>query len=185
MASEPEREAERNARRVARVNEHMRLENAHDFPGCIAEFQRPRYEFVATGEVHDGSAGVESLLLENRRAFPDFRFEPRRTSAGGDVVLVEGEFTGTQEGPWRGLPPTGRRVRLPMAVVFEFEGESLVCERVYFDLGTVLRQLGVARDPLTLSGRLATVVGHPVTIARALLRSLFRRRTRPPATPPP
>jgi steroid delta-isomerase-like uncharacterized protein len=179
MPSDAERDAERNERRVARVREHMRLENAHEFPACIAVFDRPRYTFVATGEVHDGASGVESLLLENRRAFPDFRFEPVRVSAGGDIVLAEGVFTGTHDGPWRGLPATGRSVRLEMAVVFEFEGENLVCERVYFNLGTILRQLGVARDPNSLSGRLSTMVGHPLTIGRAFLRSLLPRRRKP------
>jgi hypothetical protein len=28
----------------------------------------------------------------------------------------------------------------------------LVCERVYFDAGTILRQLGIAHDPLSLRG---------------------------------
>jgi steroid delta-isomerase-like uncharacterized protein len=167
---------ESRARRVAIVLEHMRLENEHDFPGCIAVFGRPRYEIVATDEIHDGHGGVESFLLENRRAFPDFRFEPRRTVDAGDGVLVEGVFTGTQDGTWRGLPPTGRTVSFPMAVVFEFEGDTLVCERVYFDLGTPLRQLGVARDPLTLAGQISTAANHPVTIVRALVRSLRPRR---------
>lgn len=165
------------ARRQAVVLEHMRLENEHDFPGCIGEFSHPRYEIVATGEVHDGAAAVEEFLLENRRAFPDFRFEPEHTTPAGDAVLVEGVFTGTHEGTWRGLPATGRQVGFRMAVVFEFEGEALVCERVYFDLGTPLRQLGVARDPTSPMGQIATVANHPVTIARALLRSLRQKRT--------
>ena len=58
-----------------------------------------------------------------------------------------------------------------MAVVFEFDGNDVVCERVCLDLGTPLRQLGVARDPTSLSGRLTTLVSHPITIARALLRA--------------
>lgn len=165
-------------RRVAVVLEHMSLENDHDLPGCIAVFDHPRYEIVATGEVYDGAEAVASLLGENRRAFPDFRFEPRRTLPAGDAVLVEGDFTGTHEGTWRGLPATGRPVDFPMAIVFEFEGAGLVCERVYFDLGTPLRQLGVARDPLSLGGRLTTAATHPVTLARALARSLRLRRRR-------
>ena len=48
-------------------------------------------------------------------------------------------------------------------------------ERVYFDTATILRQLGIAHDPLTLTGRLATVANHPLTIGRALARSLLRR----------
>lgn len=161
-------------RRVAVVLEHMRLENEHDFPGCIAAFERPRYEIVATGEVHDGANGVNAFLVENRTAFPDFRFEPSRVAPADDVVLVEGVFTGTQAGSWRGLPATGRSVDFRMAVVFEFDGEALVGERVYFDLSTPLRQLGVSRNPLSLGGRLTTALNHPVTITRALCGSARR-----------
>ncbi len=39
------------------VNEHMRLENAHDFDACIAKFGRPRYEVTANGEVFEAPAG--------------------------------------------------------------------------------------------------------------------------------
>ena len=41
--------------------------------------------------------------------------------------------------------------------MFVFEEDRLMCERVYFDAATVLRQLGIAHDPLTLAGRVATV----------------------------
>ena len=55
-------------------------------------------------------------------------------------------------------------------------GETMVGERLYFDLGTPLRQLGVARDPTSIGGRVATVVNHPVTVGRALVRSMLRRK---------
>jgi hypothetical protein len=50
-----------------------------------------------------------------------------------------------------------------------------MCERVYFDQTTVLRQLGVARNPLSLTGRLQTLVGHPLTISRGLVRRVIGR----------
>jgi hypothetical protein len=53
-----------------------------------------------------------------------------------------------------------------------FDDDRLVCERVYFDTATILRQLGIAHDPLTLTGRIATIANHPVTIGRALLRNV-------------
>lgn len=168
-------------RRLATVLEHMRLENDHALAECIAVFGHPRYEIVPTGEVHDGAAGVAGLLAENKSAFADFHFEPSRVAPAGDAVLVEGLFTGTHTGKWRGLPATGRRVVIRMAVIFEFQGEALVCERVYFDLATALRQLGVARDPMTLAGKITTVLNHPVVIARALLWGFIRRLRPKPA----
>ena len=65
-----------------------------------------------------------------------------------------------------------------MLIVFPFEEERMLGERMFFDLGTALRQLGVARDPNTTSGKIATALNHPVTVGRALLRSA-RHRDRP------
>jgi steroid delta-isomerase-like uncharacterized protein len=185
MAGEVNVDATLNDKKVARVLEHMRLENAHEFAACIAVFDRPRYEIIATGEVHDGTSGVAGLLDENKTAFSDFFFEVTSTVPAGNDVLVEGFFTGTHDGPWRGLPATGRKVRVKMCVIFAFDGDTMLGERLYFDLGTVLRQLGVARDPLSLSGRLTTLVNHPLTIVRALLRSLIVRGPRPQIGPKP
>jgi hypothetical protein len=59
--------------------------------------------------------------------------------------------------------------------MFLFDDDRLVCERVYFDSATVLRQLGIAHDSLILRGRLATVANHPLTVGRALVRQALRR----------
>ena len=59
-----------------------------------------------------------------------------------------------------------------VCAMFLFDGTHLICERVYFDAATVLRQLGIAHDPLSLTGRVATVLNHPVTVGRALIRQL-------------
>ena len=82
---------------------------------------------------------------------------------------------GTHDGPYRGLPPTGREFEMRFCAMFLFEEDRLVCERVYFDAGTVLRQLGIAHDPLTLKGRVATVLNHPFTVGRAVTRQLTGR----------
>jgi hypothetical protein len=86
------------------LSQRVRLENAHDFPGCIGKFGRPRYEVIADGEIFDGSARGDQFLSENKRAFPDFFFESARVAPTTDCVVVEGRFKGIQLGSWRGLP---------------------------------------------------------------------------------
>jgi|ERR1051325_4182703 len=154
----------------------MVAENDHRFDQAIGFFARPRYEIVATGEVYDGTNGLHTLMRENVTAFPDFHYDYQQLHHADDAIVVEGNFRGTHGGTWRGLPATGRKVDFPMLIVFRFEGESMMGERIFFDLNTALRQLGVARDPNTTSGKIATALNHPVTIGRALLRSLRRRR---------
>lgn len=161
--------------RVAIVNEHMRLENAYDFSGCIGEFAHAKYEVVADGELFDGPDRVNTFLSENHRAFPDFEFVPTRVSPTTDAVLVEGRFVGTHLGNWRGLPATGRKVDFAMCLIFEFDGQNMVNEKLYFDLSSPLRQLGVEDDLNSVRGKLTLVLTHPVVIAKALVFSLTHR----------
>lgn len=158
--------------RVAIVNEHMRLENLHDFAGCIAEFAKPMYEVIAEGRTYPGAEGVEEFLLENKKAFPDFHFTPSRVSPASDCVVVEGRFAGTHLGTWRGLPATGKKIDIPMCLIFVFEGQEMVSEKLYFNIGDALEQLGVADDPNTIRGKLTMLVTHPIVIAKALLRQV-------------
>lgn len=164
--------------RLETVLDHMRLENAHEFAACVAKFGSAKYEVLADGTTYDGHHAVEGFLAENKQAFPDFHFEPVRISPAPEVVVVEGRFQGTHLGTWRGLPATGRRVDFPMCLVFEFEGDSMVNERIYMDLGTPLRQLGVAFDPNGTAFKVVTAATHPVTLSRALFSGLRRRFSR-------
>jgi steroid delta-isomerase-like uncharacterized protein len=165
---------ELRAKRESIVREHMESENVHDFATTLATFDHPRYEIVATGDVYDGEAAVDAYFRETRAAFPDQRNEPIALHHADDAVIAEFDLKGTHRGPLRGLPPTGREFTCRCVALFLFEGDRLVCERVYFDTATILRQLGVAHDPSSLTGRLATLATHPVTIGRALIRQLRR-----------
>ena len=162
-------------RREAIVREHMDSENRHEFDATMATFDHPRYELMATGQVYDGPEEVQRYFEETRTAFPDQRNELVALRHADDAVLVEAVIRGTHLGPLGGLPPTGREFELSILSVFLFEGDKLVCERVYFDANTMLRHLGVARDPLSLTGSLGTVAAHPVTIGRGIIRRLIGR----------
>jgi steroid delta-isomerase-like uncharacterized protein len=157
------------------VREHMDSENRHEFDATLETFDHPRYELIPTGEVHDGPEEVMAYFEETRRAFPDQRNELLALHHADDAVLVEAVIRGTHKGPLRSLPPTGREFELPILAIFMFDGDKLLCERVYFDQTTVLRQLGVARDPLSLTGRVQTLVTHPLTIGRGVIRQVTGR----------
>jgi steroid delta-isomerase-like uncharacterized protein len=160
------------------VREHMESENRHEFDVTLATFEHPRYEIVPTGDVYDGAEQVSAYFKETRAAFPDQRNELIALHHGDDAVVAEFDLMGTHLGPFRGLPATGRDFTCRCLAVFAFEEDRLVCERVYFDSATILRQLGIAHDPLTLRGRVATVLNHPVTVGAGLGRDLVRKLRR-------
>ena len=162
-------------RREAIVREHMESENRLDFDTTMSTFHQPRYELIATNEVHDGEGEVARYYEESRAAFPDQRNELIELHHADDAVIVEFDLKGTHRGTFRGLPPTGRSFTCRMVALFLFDEDRLVGERVYFDSATIQRQLGIAHDPLTLRGRVATVLNHPLTIGRAAVRGVLGR----------
>lgn len=157
------------------MREHMSSENRHEYDATIATFDHPRYELIGTGDVYDGPEEVARYFEETRTAFPDQRNEVIAIHHADHAVIVEAWVRGTHLGPYRGLPATGRDWEMQFVAVFMFEGDRLMCERVYFDSSTVLQQLGIAHDPLSLTGRIATVFNHPLTIGQALVRRIASR----------
>jgi steroid delta-isomerase-like uncharacterized protein len=129
------------ALREATVRRHMESENVHDFDAVIDTFSHPRYEIIATGQVHDGEAAVREYFRETRTTFPDQRNELISLRHADDAVVVEFWLLGTHRGPLLGFEPTGKEFKCRMVALFVFAGAGLVCERVYFDSATILRQL--------------------------------------------
>lgn len=144
---------ETRARREKLVREHMRDENTLDFAAVLRSFPHPHYEIIPTGAIYDGREQVSAYYRDSRAAFPDQRNEIISLAHTDNAVVVEFWLRGTHLGPFRGLPASGRRFECRMTAFFIFEGERLVCERVYFDALTLLRQLlaGVSwRKPSSL-----------------------------------
>ncbi len=135
---------ELRARREALVREHMESENVHDFDTTIGTFAHPRYEIIPTGDVYDGEQEVRGYFAESRAAFPDQRNELITLRHADDAVIVEFDLLGTHTGALRGIEPTGREFRTRVVAFFIFDGEKIVCERVYFDQLSIFSQLGLA-----------------------------------------
>jgi len=134
------------ARREAVVRLHMDAENVHDYDRVLGTFAHPRYELMATGQVFDGEDEVRRYFTLSRTPFPDQRNELVSIRSTDDSVVVELDLLGTHDGPLGDHAATGKTFRSRMAALFIFEdgGDGIVCERVYFDSGDILRQLGLA-----------------------------------------
>src|SRR3990167_1563840 len=96
------------------VKSHMDTELHKDAEATVATFDHPRYEVIPTGEVYDGKKAVRGFLKESMVAFPDFSFEEHCLHHTQDAVVVEITFHGTHNGPWRGLPATGKKISYRM-----------------------------------------------------------------------
>ena len=168
---------DRLSARIAIVEQHVRLENEHDLEGVLRTFgESARYDDEAWGEHYEGGNGVRLFYEQLMRALPDLQIEIQRRHVSDDSILLEVMIRGTHLGGWRGLPATGRRVEFPLCGVYTFDADDrLAGERIYYDRGTVLRQLGVFHEPQSALGQICILATHPVTMVRALARKLLFR----------
>src|SRR5262245_37463824 len=78
---------------------------------------------------------------------PDTAMTPVSRTIGMNRVVDEMvfEFTHTIKMDWMlpGVPPTGKRVKVPLVVVINFRGDKLAHEHIYWDQAGVLAQLGL------------------------------------------
>jgi predicted ester cyclase len=62
-------------------------------------------------------------------------------------MIAEARYLGTHIGPFHGLAPTGRDIDLRLAVIITFRDGLMLGERFYYDLSSLLFQLGVTSLP--------------------------------------
>jgi steroid delta-isomerase-like uncharacterized protein len=105
------------------------------------------YDEVATNRKAKGLDEVFALWQGWAGTFPDSKATIDNAFVSGDKVVLEITWRGTHQGP---LPtpkgpilPTGKRIEMRSCVVCEMAGEKTRAQRQYFDLGTMLQQIGV------------------------------------------
>lgn len=130
------------AARQRLVLDHFHDEVVHQWDDVLSTFPHPHYELIPTMTVHDGDAEVRDYYHDTRVAFPDQDHEIIALRHSPDAVIVEFWLLGTHNGYLGSIPPTGNQFRVRVTAYFIFDdNERLVCERIYFDTLTMLKQL--------------------------------------------
>ena len=80
--------------------------------------------------------------------FPDNRHEVEEVIAEGDTVVLRCTLTGTHEGEFMGMPPTGRRIEVGEIHVYRLRDGKAVEHRVGRDDMGAMRRLGAIPDAM-------------------------------------
>lgn len=118
---------------------------AHD-PSYVAE--DAVWQHMWQPEPLHGREAVAAMLRDfYEDGFADSHFEVHKLVADGNKVVGEGVLYGTHTGDFMGMPATGRSIELPIIAIFVVEDGSITEGRLYYDVGTMLAQLGMMEEP--------------------------------------
>ena len=107
--------------------------------------------------VMTGGFGKPALRLFYSRDFipsmpPNTTLTPVSRTIGDNQIVDEMifSFTHTQEMPWMlpGIPPTNRRVEVPLVAIVHFREGKVAHEHIYWDQASVLKQVGLLTDAM-------------------------------------
>lgn len=94
-----------------------------------------------------GPDGVKSIINMFYAAFPDAQFTNEHIFGDGDLVADHWHMEGTHGGPFMGIPPTGKRVRVEGIEIFRLNGGQIVERWAQVDSFGLLKQLGAIPEP--------------------------------------
>ncbi len=115
---------------------HSRAEDARDLDGLIATLAADCvYEIPTTGQRWEGHDGARQFYTTFLGAFPDVKFDLDDIVIGPQGVIEIAMLTGTHQGIWAGIEPTGQRLQFQVVIYFPWNAEArkFAGEKIYFD----------------------------------------------------
>ena len=123
--------------------------NAHDSDGFVKLLDKDYVsESDTLPEPLRGRDGARESMQMYLRAFPDLHFDIEHMMVSGDYVVTRWHAIGTHKGDLMGIPASGRRgAGVRGCTVMECKAGKAVRDWVYWDVATLLRQIGAMPAP--------------------------------------
>lgn len=93
-----------------------------------------------------GREGFRGFFQTLTAAFPDAHLEPQTMVADDDKVAFAYTLTGTHNGEFNGVPPTGKRIEVRGLQIGRFENGQIVERWGATDEATIMSQIGAGTD---------------------------------------
>jgi steroid delta-isomerase-like uncharacterized protein len=106
-------------------------------------FEEPKGTEPAEDNSMRGRDRFKELVIEERVAFPDLKFQLRKFIQADNWAAAEWLMTGTHMGGYTDLPATNRSISLAGVSIIQFKSGKIIHERFYLDLWDFREQLGL------------------------------------------
>ncbi len=97
----------------------------------------------------DMRAHLKEVVRMLRTAFPDLHFEIHDALSEGEIVALHSTMTGTHLAPFRGMPPTGRKIEVRHMHFLRWQDGQNTDLWHLWDMPGLMRQLGNSPQAVT------------------------------------
>jgi predicted ester cyclase len=139
-------ETERNKATFRSLVDALNSNDAQVLSNAIDEFFEPDVRISTPLPLPPGVTGTQAFKLvftTLHRAYPDLHFTIEDLIAEGDKVVVRNSVTGTHQGEYMGIPPTGKAVTYNEIFIARFVNGRVAEAWEVVDVLAQMRQLGV------------------------------------------
>jgi steroid delta-isomerase-like uncharacterized protein len=126
------------------VQEYFDAWNGTDESKILAYYSDDVVIEIPTGRLEGKSAVRDNFVRPFISGFPGNVHAIQNLAPTANFVAVEWSFEAVHSGPFANIEPTGKAVRVPGCSLYEYDlaTRTIPAGRIYFDLGTLLRQIG-------------------------------------------
>lgn len=124
---------------VRRVLKAMETGEEAEFDAVMAE------DYIQHNHLGNGREPVKKMVAALRRGFPDLKVVAEDIVAEGDRVVARVTITGTHQGRFMGIEPTGKPITIRSVDIWRIENDRLKEHWDVVDRLEFMQQLGLVR----------------------------------------
>lgn len=113
----------------------------------LDQFISPDYVNYTFPSPSKGPQGIITVIENFYNAFPDMKINLEEVIGENDTVATRGYWTGTNDGSFMGMPPTGKKVKIGFMDFWKFRDGKATENWVQMDLAGLMQQLQASPQP--------------------------------------
>lgn len=131
------------------IDDYIAAWNSHDADKILSFFTDDGViDDLALGKVSHGKKELDNIIKSTLVDVPDVKFEEKSFFVTGGWAGQEWVMSGTNaHSPIPGMPATGKTFSVRGATIYHLQDGKISRETDYYNLATILQQLGLMPGP--------------------------------------
>lgn len=145
LNAQAQKKSQTEKNKACTQNFYLQVYSKHNIAIIDSLVSEDYVEHQTTKGFAHNKRGLKSALKEFFKAFPDFDVKINFMIAKNDMVVAQITMTGTNTGPFNGIPATNKKIHVDGVDIVRYKNGKAAEHWGYLEEGKILTQLGVVK----------------------------------------